>query len=170
MDSTTLEMVKATQKYLTGKLETANQRVEIARTRLATLEQEAAAIDHVLSGHVALDVMRLEGETGERTAELIRSLDGKSIREAVLLIAEHNDGEVTNDEAVRIIVEAGIMPDKDRTARARVWDVLQDEDRFSKIERGRYRLLPVAEEYDGTDAAVDAVIKAFDLEPPAASP
>ena len=78
-------------------------------------------------------------------------LFGLTLEDAVLLIAEKNEGLVKSTAASRLLREVGILPDDNR-ARTRLYHHLANSPRYQNIDRGVYRLV---EDYEPDSGLTD---------------
>ena len=67
-------------------------------------------------------------------------LQGKTLEEALIYIAEHNDEIVPSTAAREVLIDAGIL--KGTQIGHTLWAALGNSERFTREARGRYRLLP----------------------------
>ena len=66
-------------------------------------------------------------------------LQGKTLDEALIYIAEQNGGIVPSTAARHVLTEAGVLTG--RQIGNRLWVALDRSDRFERVAKGRYRLL-----------------------------
>ena len=66
-------------------------------------------------------------------------LQGKSLDEALIYIAERNDGIVQSTGARHLLTEAGLLTGSQ--VGNRLWSALDHSERFMRESKGRYRLL-----------------------------
>ena len=66
-------------------------------------------------------------------------LHGKTLNEALIYIAERNDGIVQSSEARHLLTEAGLLTGSQ--VGNRLWSALDHSERFTRESKGRYRLL-----------------------------
>ena len=71
---------------------------------------------------------------------------GMDLEQALLFIAEHNNGIVINSEARPILVEAGVLRGKQSTVSHTLCRALAESPRFSRETNGRYRLVDESDE------------------------
>ena len=71
-------------------------------------------------------------------------LQGKTLDEALIYIAEQNDGMLQSTAARKVLTEAGVL--KGNQIGNRLWAALDRSDRFTRETKGRYRLIPDTEE------------------------
>ena len=66
-------------------------------------------------------------------------LQGKTLDEALIYIAEQNDGIVPSTAARQVLTDAGVL--KGTQIGNRLWAALDRSDRFERVAKGQYRLL-----------------------------
>ena len=66
-------------------------------------------------------------------------LQGKTLDEALIYIAERNDGIVQSTGARHLLTEAGLLTGSQ--VGNRLWSALDHSERFTRESKGRYRLL-----------------------------
>ena len=85
-------------------------------------------------------------------------LSGMSVEEALVALAENNSGELSTYQARPALIDAGLLHGEMRNVSVKLYAALSASDRFEKMgPRGRYRLLPSVETWQGT--LLDAIIK-----------
>ena len=65
-------------------------------------------------------------------------LTGMAIEEALVFIAEKNNGVVTSSPARKVLVEAKILNGSQTSNR--LWQVFQESEKFEQVQRGKYKL------------------------------
>ena len=66
-------------------------------------------------------------------------LQGKTLEEALIYIAEQNEGIVHSTIARQVLTEAGVLTGSQ--VGNRLWSALDHSERFTRESKGRYRLL-----------------------------
>jgi hypothetical protein len=134
------------------------ERVAAFEREVAQLRQKIRALEELLSptndearrddsdsrrlpevGHSSdqWDRRMLNATSGQRWAKM---LDGLTHMDALLLLAEQNEGVVRPAEAKRIFVEAKKVKGNPKNTLSHLYHLLRESDQFEKIAPGTYRL------------------------------
>ena len=82
-------------------------------------------------------------------------LRGSPLEDALIFIAERNDGILPSTPARELLVEAGVLRGN-QTGNA-LWLALDRSDRFTRESKGRYRLVDEPDETRGPAPKIRAV-------------
>jgi hypothetical protein len=164
------------------------QRVETFNRELAELRQKIAAIEAVIapaankpqlallpitatsfprSAQVAVgtpEPMMVPRSTPTAdTARLARLVKGRPQTEALIAIAEANDGILRTAEAKQILMQAGLIHGNPKNASSHLFALLRNQERWSKYEcwfqrisPGVFKLVPKGEHEKPVDQAASA--------------
>lgn len=126
----------STQEIL-ARLQAYEVRVERLRTALDRATQRRDALKVVLGEFRVVD---MQPPPERIPADLIEAIRGATVRQALIIIATHQDGVLRSGLARRAIEAAGLvaspMPPN------RLWKEITLLRRFKKLHRGMYKLLP----------------------------
>lgn len=107
----------------------------------ATIEHIKAALAICLHGSDSDKVDAAKRDKPEVTNSQIGKLRGMTQMEAVVEIAKHFGGILYLRQAVRIMVQAGVMANT-KNVKQMVTNAVKRTGRFERIGRGEYRLKP----------------------------
>ena len=146
-------MCDITEKLIREKMESLTRKIERLQIALeaATRERDALA--------TTLDVFQsTQPKRTHRSMALDISpeeLRGKPLEDALIFIAERNDGIVPSTPARELLVEAGVLRGN-QTGNA-LWLPLDRSERFARKSKGRYRLVDEPDEMPSSAPKIRAV-------------
>ena len=126
------------------KMESLSRKIERIKANLEAAQREHDALGTTMSIFTPAEPKRSKRHLDlDITADTLR---GKSLDDALMIIAEHNNGVVPSTPARELLVEAGVL--QGNYARNTLWAALDRSDRFERESKGRYRLVDDDESVD----------------------
>ena len=131
-------MPDITMHALQAEIDTLKRKVDRLRATLEDAEQRRDAL--ALTLH---HFQEPSPPTKRRRATTLdvepAELQGRTLAEALIYIAEQNDGIVPSTAARQVLTDAGVLTGSQ--IGNRLWAALDSSDRFVRESKGRYRLL-----------------------------
>ena len=140
-------MCDITEKSIREKMESLAKKIE----RLQALLEAATRERDALSMTLAI-FQPPPPKSVQRKMSLDVSPDelrGKALNDALIIIAERNDGVLPSTPAREMLVEAGVLRGS-QTGNA-LWLALDRSKRFTRESKGRYRLVDDPDEMPGSE-------------------
>ena len=129
---------KMTPDLMRSDLTKLEKRIDKLRETLTETEKTRDAIEHTLNYYTAPPSKPLSVSHQDVDPDNIRDM---KLKEAVLYLAERNNGEFHSSTGRELIVAAGVI--KDIHSRQAIYQLLSDWSLFEKVRRGVYKISDV---------------------------
>ena len=131
-------MEEMTMETARSKLESLNKKVDRAQTNLQDLIKKRDSLKVTIELFTGTPVRRSRNSKTVDLGVEPEELRDMHIREAVVYIAEQNEGILLSTPARKLLEDAGIL--NGRQNGHALWNAIQESERFDKVGRGKYQL------------------------------
>lgn len=132
-------MPDITANSIQSEIDTLTRKVDRIRATLKDAERRRDALTLTLQ-HFQEPSASAKPRRGTTLDVEPDELHGKTLDEALIYIAEQNDGMLSSTAARQVLTEARLLTGNQMGNR--LWSALDRSDRFERETKGRYRLLP----------------------------